>query len=77
MALLNHLVAALLLMELVLLQAASESSCPAYAGVPGTPGHNGSPGRDGRDGFSGPKGEKGDPGSCLFSPGCWFYCVQN
>lgn len=67
MALLKHqLCAALLLMESVLLLAAPESSCPAYAGVPGTPGHNGSPGRDGRDGFPGPKGEKGDPGSCLF-----------
>lgn len=63
MALLMHrLCAALLLMEFVLLLAAAESSCPAYAGVPGTPGHNGSPGRDGRDGFPGPKGEKGDPG---------------
>ncbi|XP_067308484.1 hexose-binding lectin 4 [Pseudorasbora parva] len=58
----HHLCAALLLLEFVLLLAASESSCPAYAGVPGTPGHNGSPGRDGRDGFPGPKGEKGDPG---------------
>ncbi|ROL55169.1 Mannose-binding protein [Anabarilius grahami] len=55
----HHLCAALLLMESVLLQAAPESSCPAYPGVPGTPGHNGSPGRDG---FPGPKGEKGDPG---------------
>ncbi|XDV27731.1 hypothetical protein PO909_031221 [Leuciscus waleckii] len=63
MALLKHLlVAALFLVEFVLLLAASESSCPAFAGVPGTPGHNGSPGRDGRDGFPGPKGEKGDPG---------------
>nr|QKZ25448.1 mannan-binding lectin [Squaliobarbus curriculus] len=63
MALLKHqLCASLLLMESVLLLAAPESSCPAYAGVPGTPGHNGSPGRDGRDGFPGPKGEKGDPG---------------
>ncbi|XP_067219578.1 mannose-binding protein-like [Chanodichthys erythropterus] len=58
----HHLWAALLLMESVLLQAAPESSCPAYPGIPGTPGHNGSPGRDGRDGFPGPKGGKGDPG---------------
>lgn len=47
------------------LSAATESICPASAGVPGTPGHNGSPGRDGRDGrdgLPGPKGETGDPG---------------
>ncbi|XP_039510609.1 mannose-binding protein A-like isoform X2 [Pimephales promelas] len=64
----HHLCAALLLMEFVLLLAASESSCPAYAGVPGIPGHNGSPGRDGRDGFPGPKGEKGDPGVGAHGP---------
>ncbi|KAK2900725.1 hypothetical protein Q8A67_008840 [Cirrhinus molitorella] len=69
MALLKHqLCAALLLMEFVLLLAAAESSCPAYAGVPGTPGHNGSPGRDGRDGFPGSKGEKGDPGAGAQGP---------
>ncbi|XP_051553333.1 hexose-binding lectin 4 [Myxocyprinus asiaticus] len=59
----RYLCAALLLMQFGLhLLAASESSCPAFAGVPGTPGYNGSPGRDGRDGGPGPKGEKGDPG---------------
>ncbi|KAI7809171.1 mannan-binding lectin precursor [Triplophysa rosa] len=54
------------------LSAASESSCPASAGVPGTPGHNGSPGRDGRDardGLPGPKGEKGDPVGAQGPPG--------
>lgn len=67
MAVLKHyLCAALILIQFVPdLLAASDSSCPAFAGVPGTPGHNGSPGRDGRDGrdgFPGQKGEKGDPG---------------
>ncbi|XP_065133254.1 mannose-binding protein C [Paramisgurnus dabryanus] len=67
MAVLKHyLCAALILIQFVPdLLAASDSSCPALAGVPGTPGHNGSPGRDGRDGrdgFPGLKGEKGDPG---------------
>ncbi|XP_051984453.1 hexose-binding lectin 4 [Xyrauchen texanus] len=58
-----YLCAALLLMQFELhLLAASESSCPALAGMPGIPGHNGSPGRDGRDGGPGPKGEMGDPG---------------
>ncbi|KAL0201053.1 hypothetical protein M9458_004240, partial [Cirrhinus mrigala] len=62
MALVKHqFCVALLLMEFVLLLAAAESSCPAFAGLPGTPGHNGSPGRDGKDGFPGPKGGKGDP----------------
>ncbi|XP_051557000.1 mannose-binding protein A-like [Myxocyprinus asiaticus] len=65
----HYLCAALLLMQFGLhLIAASETSCPTFAGLPGMPGHNGNPGRDGRDGGPGPKGEKGDPGTGAQGP---------